>query len=88
MAPSVVSVEAVKPPSPGKTKSTEESGSGVIARIDGVPGIVVITNNHVINGAKADQITIHFADDKILRPAESGRIRNPTSPPSRLKATI
>src|SRR5439155_26084769 len=57
-APSVVSVEAVKPPAPGKTKPTEESGSGVIVRIDGVPGPVVLTNNHVITGAKAEQITV------------------------------
>jgi serine protease Do len=70
MAPSVVSVEAIKPPAAGKTKPTEESGSGVIVRLDGVPGIVVITNNHVINGAKADQITVHLADDKILRPSK------------------
>lgn len=69
-APSVVSVEAVKPPAPGKTKPTEESGSGVIVRIDGVPGILVITNNHVINGAKAEQITVHLADDKIYRPSK------------------
>jgi S1-C subfamily serine protease len=68
MAPSVVSVEAVKPPAAGKTKPTEESGSGVIVRLDGVPGIVVITNNHVISGAKAEQITVHLSDDKILRP--------------------
>jgi S1-C subfamily serine protease len=70
MAPSVVSVEAIKPPAAGKTKPTEESGSGVIMRLDGVPGIVVITNNHVINGAKAEQITVHLADDKILRPTK------------------
>jgi S1-C subfamily serine protease len=70
MAPSVVSVEAVKPPAAGKTKPTEESGSGVIVRLDGVPGIVVITNNHVISGAKAEQITVHLADDKILRPTK------------------
>ncbi|HKB04794.1 MAG TPA: trypsin-like peptidase domain-containing protein [Gemmataceae bacterium] len=70
MAPSVVSVEAVKPPVPGKLKPTEESGSGVIVRLDGVPGTVVITNNHVVNGAKADQITVHLADDKIYRPTK------------------
>lgn len=67
-APSVVSVEAVKPPAPGKTKPTEESGSGVVLRIDGVPGPVVITNNHVITGAKPEQITVHLADDKVYRP--------------------
>jgi S1-C subfamily serine protease len=69
-APSVVSVEAVKPPAPGKLKPTEESGSGVIVHLDGPPGTVVITNNHVINGAKADQITVHLADDKIYRPTK------------------
>src|SRR5262249_2052568 len=66
-APSVVSVEAVKPPAPGKTKPTEESGSGVIVRIDGVAGPLVITNNHVISGAKVEAITVHLADDKIYR---------------------
>jgi len=68
-APSIVAVEAVKPPAAGKSKPTEESGSGVIVHIDGVPGIVVITNNHVISGAKSDQITVHLANDKILRPS-------------------
>ena len=70
MAPTVVSVEAIKPPAPGKTKPTEESGSGVVVRIEGVPGILVITNNHVINGSKAEQITVHLADDKIYRPVK------------------
>src|SRR5436190_18551756 len=69
-APSVVSVEAVKPPAPGKTKPTEESGSGVIVRLDGLPGPVVVTNNHVISGAKAEQITVHLADDKVYRPTK------------------
>jgi S1-C subfamily serine protease len=69
-APSVVSVEAVKPPAPGKTKPTEESGSGVIVQIDGVPGPVVITNNHVIGGAKPEAITVHLADEKIYRPVK------------------
>jgi serine protease Do len=69
-APCVVSVEAVKPPAPGKTKPLEESGSGVIVRIDGMPGPVVITNNHVISGAKAEAITVHLADDKIYKPVK------------------
>jgi serine protease Do len=69
-SPSVVSVEAVKPPAPGRTKPTEESGSGVVVRIDGVPGTLIITNNHVINGAKADQITVHLPDEKIVKPSK------------------
>jgi len=68
-APSIVAVEAIKPPAAGKTKPTEESGSGVIVRIDGVPGILVVTNNHVITGAKTEQITVHLANDKIVRPS-------------------
>jgi serine protease Do len=70
MSPSVVSVEAVKSPAPGKTKPTEESGSGVIVQIEGIPGILVITNNHVITGAQASQITVHLEDDKIYRPSQ------------------
>src|SRR5947208_5715116 len=42
VAPSVVSVDAVKPTSTptagGKSKPTEESGSGVIVRVDGARG--------------------------------------------------
>ncbi len=68
LAPSVVSVEAVKPPAPGKTKPTEESGSGVVLQIEGIRGPVIVTNNHVISGAKAEQITVHLANDRIYRP--------------------
>ena len=70
IAPSVVSVEAIKPPAAGKTKPTEESGSGIILKFEGVPGTFVITNNHVIAGAAAGQITVHLADDKIFRPSQ------------------
>ena len=70
MAPSVVSVEAVKPPAPGKTKPTEESGSGVILQIEGIRGPVIVTNNHVISGAKTDQITVHLSNDRIYRPSQ------------------
>ena len=70
MAPSVVSVEAIKPAAAGKTKPTEESGSGVIVKIEGIPGHLVITNNHVISGASASQITVHLADDRVFRPAQ------------------
>jgi serine protease Do len=70
MAPSVVSVEAIKPPAAGKTKPTEESGSGVILKLEGVKSTFVITNNHVISGAQSNQITVHLADDKIVRPSQ------------------
>src|SRR5262245_15574090 len=55
VSPSVVAVEAVKPPVPGKTKPIEESGSGVIIRPDGAGPLVVLTNNHVVTGAPIDK---------------------------------
>jgi S1-C subfamily serine protease len=73
--PAVVSVEAVKPgkttANGGKSRPVEESGSGVIIKIDGRQGYFVLTNNHVIAQATTDNITIHLADGRILRP---GRI--------------
>ena len=75
VAPSVVSVEAVKPPRPappgnGKPKPVEESGSGVLIKVDGRPGTYVLTNNHVVSHARNDQITIHLADGRIFRPGQ------------------
>lgn len=72
--PAVVSIEAVKPPkaqTTGKNKPQEESGSGVIVKVDNKPGYYVLTNNHVIAGARNDQITIHLADGKIFRPTQA-----------------
>ncbi len=70
VAPSVVAVEAVKPPAANGRKSVEESGSGVLVRVDGHNGLFVVTNNHVIAGAPAKQITVSLADDRVLRPAQ------------------
>src|SRR5436190_671732 len=33
-------------------------------------GTVIITNNHVISGAKADQITVHLADNRLFHPSQ------------------
>jgi serine protease Do len=73
VAPAVVAIEAVKPPrgqseQGGKTKSVEESGSGVIVRWPGQSGPLVLTNNHVIAQARPEQITLHLADGRIFRP--------------------
>lgn len=70
MSPSVVSIEAVKPAvKEGKSKSVDDSGSGVLVRFPGRPGIFAITNNHVIGQAPPAQITINLADNRILKPA-------------------
>jgi S1-C subfamily serine protease len=73
VAPAVVAVEARKL-SPaagqdGKTKSVEESGSGVIIRAEGRGGVLVLTNNHVIAQTAPEQITISLADGRLLHPS-------------------
>jgi S1-C subfamily serine protease len=71
VSPAVVYVEAVKPgtASTGKGRSVEESGSGVIIRIEGQAGWFVLTNNHVIAQARPDQITINAADGRLFHPS-------------------
>jgi S1-C subfamily serine protease len=75
VGPAVVAIEAVKPsrpsgpgPSTGKTRPTEESGSGLILHVEGK--FVVLTNHHVVAQSKPEQITIHLADGRIFRPGK------------------
>lgn len=71
VSPAVVTVDAVKPAQSrvGKnSKPTEESGSGALVRFPGYSGTFVITNNHVITGASASQITVTLADGYIFVP--------------------
>jgi S1-C subfamily serine protease len=72
MVSSVVAVDAIKPQQPSTTnkgKPLEESGSGVLVQFDGVRGVNVVTNNHVIAGAKAAEITVTLHDGRIVRPS-------------------
>ncbi len=69
LTPCVVSVDAVKPAAAtAKTKSTEESGSGVIVQFDNIPGSFIVTNNHVVSGAKPEEVSITLADGRVLKP--------------------
>jgi S1-C subfamily serine protease len=71
--PAVVSVEAIKPPravTNGKGKPVEESGTGIIVKLEGRAAHYVLTNNHVIAQARPEQIT----------PRKSGPTRKATSP--------
>lgn len=77
VAPAVVAVDAVKPASAVSagaekdkkgTKPTEESGSGMMVRFEGFRGTFVVTNNHVVAGARADQIAVTLADGRVFRP--------------------
>jgi S1-C subfamily serine protease len=66
----VVAVEASKPPSSKQAKQVEESGSGVLVRLEGQSALFVLTNNHVIAPASAKQITVSLADDRIVKPVQ------------------
>jgi serine protease Do len=67
VSPCVVAVEAVKlAHKEGKTKTVEESGSGVLFRPSGQTGALVLTNNHVIADAEPRQITVSLADNRIF----------------------
>jgi S1-C subfamily serine protease len=73
VSPAVVYIEATKPPvttpaAAGKGRPVEESGSGVIIRAADGKGFLVLTNNHVIAHAKADQITVNLADGRLFHP--------------------
>jgi S1-C subfamily serine protease len=70
VSPAVVSIEAIKPALKGaRSRTTDDSGSGTLIRLPGQRGVFVLTNNHVVNRAAANQITISLADSRIVRPA-------------------
>lgn len=70
LAPTVVSVDAVKPPAAtAKGKSNEESGSGVLVKLPGYAATFAVTNNHVVAGSRAEEITVTLSDGLILRPS-------------------
>ena len=73
LLPAVVAVEAIKPPKNAASKKPqEESGSGILIHLDQPKsGYFVLTNNHVISGARNDQITLHLADGRIYRPTQT-----------------
>ena len=75
VAPAVVSVDAIKEPTPPAAapvarpnKGAEESGSGAMVRFEGFRGTYVVTNNHVIAGARPGGITVTLADGRIFQP--------------------
>jgi S1-C subfamily serine protease len=74
VSPTVVAIEATKPASTSTTGKAsgpyEESGSGVLLRVEGQRGSLVLTNNHVINNAPAGKITVSLADGRVLKPSQ------------------
>src|SRR5205814_8608227 len=73
LGPAVVSIEAVKPSGTkpdGKTRTVEDSGSGVLVAAEDGRGTLVITNNHVVTGAQPAQISVNLSDGRLLRPTQ------------------
>ena len=73
ISPAVVSIEAVKPSGTkpdGKPRTVEDSGSGVLIAAEDGRGALVITNNHVVTGAVAAQISINLSDGRLLKPTQ------------------
>jgi serine protease Do len=70
VSPSVVHITARKvgPRDDGDFGRFEESGSGVIVRPDGGKGLFVLTNNHVVAGATAADVSIRLQDGQVLHP--------------------
>ena len=73
VAPSVVTVDALRPPAnaTARAKPVEDSGSGMVVRLAGQRGCFVLTNNHVVGGAKPGEITVTLADGRILMPEKA-----------------
>jgi serine protease Do len=74
LSPAVASIEAVKtqtsPSGNGKTRTVEDSGSGVLIPAENGRGVVVVTNNHVITSAPAASISVNLSDGRLLRPTQ------------------
>ena len=70
VAPSVVHITAKKvgEREDGKIGRVEETGSGVIVRPDGGKGLFILTNNHVVEGATAEDVSILLHDGQVLKP--------------------
>lgn len=67
--PAVVSIEAHKIATlQNVKKQLEDSGSGVIVKLDNRPGYYVFTNNHIVENATPDNIVLQLADGKLMKP--------------------
>jgi serine protease Do len=64
--PSTVHIQAVRKEKDGR--KVEETGSGVVMRSEFVNGYFVVTNNHVIRGARLEDIQLRLADGHETNP--------------------
>jgi serine protease Do len=75
VAPSVVHIVARKPAAQADqdtgSRFVEETGSGVLVRADGQSPVYVMTNHHVVTGARTQDIAITLYDGRVLEPLQS-----------------
>ncbi|MBX7103520.1 MAG: trypsin-like peptidase domain-containing protein [Gemmataceae bacterium] len=70
--PAVVSIEAVKavtPTTPTGSRTAEDSGTGILIQNFDGSGFAVITNNHVVAGARPENVKVNMADGRLIRPS-------------------
>ena len=73
VSPSVVHIVASKTTRPEENRRIrhfEETGSGVIIRSDRAPGLFVLTNHHVVDGAEPSKIRVFLRDGRSILPAK------------------
>ena len=71
VSPSVVHIVASKTTRPEENRRVrhfEETGSGVIIRSDRAPGLFVLTNHHVVDGAEPSKIRVFLRDGRSILP--------------------
>jgi S1-C subfamily serine protease len=71
IAPAVVSIEARKADGKNTKKMLEDSGSGVIVKLDNRPGYFVFTNNHIVEGSAPKDIVLLLADGRLMHPSRT-----------------
>lgn len=71
VSPAVVHIVAQKTgrlDESAKVRNYEETGSGVIVHGEGVAGLFVLTNNHVVENAKPSRISVKLLDGRAIHP--------------------
>ncbi len=74
VAPTVVHIVATKTSKADenhRARQFEETGSGVIVRSVHAPGLYVLTNHHVVEGAKPSRIRILLQDGRTISPVKT-----------------
>jgi serine protease Do len=64
----IVAQKSARPDEHRRVRHFEETGSGVIVRSDRAAGLYVLTNHHVVDGSKANNIKVSLRDGRTLAP--------------------